>query len=266
MAAQPASEFPVLSISGIKAGQEVVVLRSGEHAVVTATVCDVRGKEFFRVQLTTGQEVGRTIALNPDRIVRVEDYQVPKEEAPVVEETVESPVSSDEEIIVEIRTQEQIARKEANEKAKAERAEVRAQAKLAKEDAKTKRAEIRAAKAQEPKTRKISMPPNLSLEPAMEGEGLCQCGCGETAGKGAHFRPGHDARLKGRLIRFDVWRESHPEKRPEDFAEYAAIPVSVRNAPGARCSCCGQPMLLAHESGMGPICRAGQCTCAQRAG
>jgi len=27
----------------------------------------------------------------------------------------------------------------------------------------------------------------------------CECGCGETASRGSHFRPGHDARLKSAL-------------------------------------------------------------------
>lgn len=34
------------------------------------------------------------------------------------------------------------------------------------------------------------------------GAGLCNCGCGEaTVGAKALFRPGHDQRLKGRLVR-----------------------------------------------------------------
>lgn len=33
----------------------------------------------------------------------------------------------------------------------------------------------------------------------------CGCGCGETISKARGFRPGHDAKLKSRLIKDGIW-------------------------------------------------------------
>lgn len=122
-----------------------------------------------------------------------------------------------------------------------------------------------------PSKKRRSLPFGLSMEPAVEGEGLCECGCGEKPlGKKGRFLPGHDARLKGRLIRLSEWLEENGEKiesgemNPEtDFAEYRAIPQSAI-ASMTTCTCCGQ-IMMPHESGMGPVCRAGLCKCAERA-
>jgi hypothetical protein len=111
---------------------------------------------------------------------------------------------------------------------------------------------------------------------------LCLCGCGGTPKRG-RFLPGHDAKFKGALIRYerhqqaladyDAAVESADDESPAEPTEPTVSDADVSifehiadlAAAGAlaTCSCCGQPM-LAHESGMGPVCRAGRCSCLAR--
>lgn len=97
----------------------------------------------------------------------------------------------------------------------------------------------------------------------------CRCMCGGMT-KGGRYLPGHDARLAGRVRRFQEYLEENREAlasgevTSEQFPEFAQIPEDIRaNAadPSAKCTCCDSPLLEPHESGMGPICRAGRCNC-----
>ena len=85
-----------------------------------------------------------------------------------------------------------------------------------------------------------------------EGPRLCWCGCGRPVwSKKARFIPGHDARLYA-LIR----------KIEEGEVDEGIIPEELRERM-TNCRCCGKP-ILPHESGMGPLCRAGKCRCKSR--
>jgi hypothetical protein len=53
------------------------------------------------------------------------------------------------------------------------------------------------------------------------GAGFCACGCLERVAEGRTFRPGHDARLKGKLIR------AGRQLRPVFNETYAWEPVGV---------------------------------------
>lgn len=290
-----AAETKLAEIEGIKAGDAVMVKRTNELGTVTETVADVNGKPFFRVHLETGGDAGRVIALNPKQIQMVVGGEtmtnpdvvvVPENSLPTSETATPD---GDSVFEVTIQTVEEAEKKAAKEQEKAERKAKRAQEqadrkaardqanaerkeRLAKaaEEKKAAREAAAAAKTTTPKAHRVSKPKDLSMAPAVEGEGLCKCGCGEQVGKGASFRPGHDARLKGRLLRMMAWQEQHADElangtlEPNAFEELAAIPQGALEVQ-ARCSCCGQPMLVAHESGMGPICRAGKCKCAAKA-
>lgn len=98
----------------------------------------------------------------------------------------------------------------------------------------------------------------------------CMCGCGELAGRRAKFIPGHDAKLKSRLLAFERFNQDNAEALESgemtpaaDFEGYSVIEALEEQGLLSHCSCCGQPMLQ-HESGMGPICRAQKCRCEAR--
>lgn len=64
--------------------------------------------------------------------------------------------------------------------------------------------------------------PRVEVEPTE-----CMCGCGEMAGKGSRFRPGHDARLYGRVIRLRKWvAAGNPAST---FDDIRAIPIGYVN-------------------------------------
>lgn len=97
----------------------------------------------------------------------------------------------------------------------------------------------------------------------------CMCGCGGMAGRKAKFIPGHDAKLKSRLLAFERFGQDNAEALEsgemsnEEFEGYEVIRSLEESGSLSHCSCCGQPMLQ-HESGMGPICRAQKCRCEDR--
>ena len=82
----------------------------------------------------------------------------------------------------------------------------------------------------------------------------CACGCGDTTK--STWAPGHDARLKGALSRLEKGEATEAEIRSQ-FAPAVLANLGV-------CSCC-EGLMLPHESGMGPVCRAGLCTCQETA-
>ena len=102
----------------------------------------------------------------------------------------------------------------------------------------------------EPETPKeLAWKPVFRFEANEEGPRLCWCGCGRPVGsKKARFIPGHDARLYA-VIR----------KIEEGEVDEGIIPEELRQRM-SHCRCCGK-LILPHESGMGPLCRTGRCSC-----
>ena len=97
----------------------------------------------------------------------------------------------------------------------------------------------------------------------------CRCLCGGMT-RGGRYLPGHDARLAGRVKRFQEFLEDNRdalatgEVTLAEFAEFDKMPADIiehAQSPASVCSCCGVPLLEPHESGMGPRCRAGLCNC-----
>jgi len=84
----------------------------------------------------------------------------------------------------------------------------------------------------------------------LQAERLCACGCGVVTKK--TWAPGHDARLKGALARLEN-EETTWEAIQEQFSAAVLQNLMI-------CSCCGKQAVV-HESGMGPVCRAGRCKC-----
>lgn len=79
----------------------------------------------------------------------------------------------------------------------------------------------------------------------------CECACGEMT-SGGRFRPGHDARLYGRVNRYNAWAEENSEKIESgevpftSWPQYALIPEAVRQAAELRTGH-GVIALLFHE-------------------
>lgn len=135
------------------------------------------------------------------------------------------------------------AEEEAEEETEAEKAEEAAY--LAKQATELKQAATKAKgklKVQEEKRAPVEIARTLCLD-----------GCGQYVTAGSRFLPGHDAKLKSKLLKIE---------RGEMTIETSGLPEYVISQL-SRCTCCGQPM-LAHETGMGPVCRTGQCTCKTR--
>lgn len=107
-----------------------------------------------------------------------------------------------------------------------------------------------------------------------KGKPLCECGCGLYTG-GGRFKPGHDAKLKGQLLREKYYGLEHvtydgafrTESDPSDELEqrgwmhfYEAFARNEakreRRAGGVKCVICNRP-LTDEESvaaGIGPVC------------
>ncbi len=86
-------------------------------------------------------------------------------------------------------------------------------------------------------------------QPEQEELPKCLCGCGLPVNhKRSKFRQGHDAKLNSILLKVER------EELTEDD-----IPEEARNVM-VPCECCGK-LILPHESGKGPLCRAGSCKC-----
>lgn len=108
-----------------------------------------------------------------------------------------------------------------------------------------------------------STPPKRNKRRTQAGRD-CECGCGGTT-RGGRFLPGHDAKLKGALLR-QAFAEggngaAMAELTRRDWAHfYAAFAdnetkrASAGNGP--RCTICGRPIRDEEsiELGMGPIC------------
>ena len=82
--------------------------------------------------------------------------------------------------------------------------------------------------------------------------GWCWCGCGRRPRReGSRFCRGHDSILRSNLIRLEKG----------EITEASFMPGVLEALD--RCSCCGIPIMV-HESGEGPVCRSGNCSCANR--
>lgn len=81
--------------------------------------------------------------------------------------------------------------------------------------------------------------------------GFCLCGCGAATNPKRFFIQGHDARLKGMLLRLE-----------RKLICEADLPKPVqRLLPTLRaCACCGSPVWFGKS-----VCERGQCTCVARA-
>ncbi len=87
-----------------------------------------------------------------------------------------------------------------------------------------------------------------TVTPDSIGPNFCICGCGTPIKPKSTFAPGHDARVHGWMRKI--------EKGEMDASE---LPEGLRSRL-VTCACCGRP-ILPHSSGMGPLCRAGKCSC-----
>jgi hypothetical protein len=79
----------------------------------------------------------------------------------------------------------------------------------------------------------------------------CECGCGGQT-RGGRFLPGHDARLYGRIKRYNDWFEENAEKitsgevSKDAFRDYADLPQSLKD--GGTCPSGHGPLVLfGHE-------------------
>lgn len=99
---------------------------------------------------------------------------------------------------------------------------------------------------------------------------LCRCGCNEHT-KGGDYRPGHDAKHKGKLMRTIFYATGEEREQAkfelsvrgwshfyEKFARGEAR--RIRRARLQKCSICGRPLLdeESRELGIGPVCRRRQ--------
>ena len=77
--------------------------------------------------------------------------------------------------------------------------------------------------------------------------GYCLCGCGGALNKGRYFVQGHDARVKGWLIKVG---------RGEMDATTLPARVQALLSEYTKCPCCGQPVLLGKSE-----CDHSRCNC-----
>ncbi len=84
---------------------------------------------------------------------------------------------------------------------------------------------------------------------------LCLCGCGGSNSEKAKFIQGHDAKLKGMLIKI--------EKGKMVEADLPDISRAFLAEFGSKCECCGQPLM--GPGPLGPVCKSGKCQCSKAA-